>query len=158
VTGSAIAVICTSFNFRSASAFCLPLPPAPTIPTVILSLGARNPFPPSTCRGTIIDPAAATAIPFTDSLRVYVFCLTLFLLIELYLLPNLRKNKTYRNLVALYRSPAQCLPKRLRLSFMAFMIWTREVTAILFNTFANGPKRRSTAPYGWLRTHKRSEK
>jgi hypothetical protein len=33
-----------------------------------LSLGARNPLPPNTWRGTIINPAAATAACFMKSL------------------------------------------------------------------------------------------
>jgi hypothetical protein len=33
------------------------------------SLGAKNPFPPKTCRGTIINPAAVIAEFFKKSLR-----------------------------------------------------------------------------------------
>ena len=36
-----------------------PMPPTPMPATLTVSLGAWKPTPPSTCRGTIVTPAAA---------------------------------------------------------------------------------------------------
>src|ERR1019366_9062036 len=56
------------FSVPSASALSIPLPPAPTIATLSVSLGAWNPRP-RTRRGMIIALIAALAVPATKSRR-----------------------------------------------------------------------------------------
>src|SRR5689334_2675216 len=58
----------TMFWLISAWAFEAPWPLMPTIATFTMSLGAFIPRP-STCRGTIMKPAAAVPTVATNSLR-----------------------------------------------------------------------------------------
>ncbi|MCX6578272.1 MAG: hypothetical protein NTV82_18025 [Candidatus Aminicenantes bacterium] len=72
--------ICVSSGSHKAMMFSVltpqisedPFPPTPTQPMFSVSLGAWKPRPPSTCRGTIIMPAAAVAVPPKNSRLVSV--------------------------------------------------------------------------------------
>ena len=60
----------------SASALLIPIPPAPIIATFSVSLGATNPGPPRTFRGTMVNPKAALAMVETKLRRVILsFCM-----------------------------------------------------------------------------------
>src|SRR5690554_4294630 len=81
-----MAVIWTSSSFIKFAVFSLPLPPAPIIPILTLSLGATNPLPPKTWRGTIINPAAANVDAFInprlETSRSFLFSSPIYLLIK----------------------------------------------------------------------------
>ena len=51
-----------SFSWNSERRLVSPWPPAPISATFTLSLGATNPGPPRTWRGTIVAAAAAVAV------------------------------------------------------------------------------------------------
>ena len=51
----------TMFSVALLSRFDFPIPPTPTAAMLSLSLGAGVPWPPSTCRGTMVKPAVAVA-------------------------------------------------------------------------------------------------
>src|SRR5581483_10152552 len=57
-----MAMICASGSLKSDSMFVRPCPPQPTIAMLTFSLGATNPGPPSTCRGTRENTAAVPAL------------------------------------------------------------------------------------------------
>jgi hypothetical protein len=62
------ATICSPSMSRKSAA---PMPPTPTPAIFSFSLGALNPAPPSTCRGTIVNAPNAAA-PARKSRRVGV--------------------------------------------------------------------------------------
>src|ERR1035441_10203091 len=58
---SQTATTCTSGRVINSMLMAIPCRPMPIQATVILSLGAVCPWPPSTCRGTMVNAAAAAA-------------------------------------------------------------------------------------------------
>src|SRR5207248_1165401 len=54
-------MIWASACLKSSRTFSRPRPPAPTRATLTLSLGGTKPLPPRTCRGTMVNTAAAVA-------------------------------------------------------------------------------------------------
>src|SRR5689334_20743808 len=54
-------MIWQSLSLNNSRTFSRPRPPTPITATLTLSLGARCPGPPRTCRGTIVNTPAAAA-------------------------------------------------------------------------------------------------
>jgi hypothetical protein len=65
-------MIWQSSSWNRARALVRPWPPAPINATFTLSLGATNCVPPSTCRGTMVNAAAAALVVAMNSRRVPV--------------------------------------------------------------------------------------
>src|SRR5215207_6624587 len=59
-----------SSSWKRARALVRPWPPAPMIATFTLSLGATKRGPPRTCRGTMVNAAAAAVVVAMNSRRV----------------------------------------------------------------------------------------
>src|SRR3970040_1085226 len=65
-------MIWQSTSWKSARALVRPWPPAPMSATLTLSLGATKRGPPRTCRGTMVNAAAAAGVVARKSRRVAV--------------------------------------------------------------------------------------
>ena len=61
-----------SSSWKRARALVRPWPPAPMIATFTLSLGATKRGPPRTCRGTMVNAAAAAVVVAMNCRRVVV--------------------------------------------------------------------------------------